>query len=324
MAIRVVGGHDRVYISRRPFGSVSSAAMHLAQRSRTSSHPSAAAAPAPARERQAPAVAPLPRSGGDGARHDALGAVLARAVQRRATDGPLLQRAIIAIDGPTDKAAARKVTRRCLSNLTHTRDRGEAAGPTAVAKIVPPALERNESLYILGHGNTDIVADMDPPTLGDAILAWYGTDRYRGKIKLVACSSGIVPEGLGAESYAQRLSGYLAANATASFRPKSVDGVLGIAWVHETRGNIVALDEAKYDEHEKAGVDVEAAFTTRGRANRRNELERLFGAPDAPGSSTHTGRPGAKVRYYTNLPTHPPGTGWSLKRALGKLIPCIP
>lgn len=301
--------------------------MHVAQRSRPSSH--ATAPPRPARAARPPGtpgapVTPLQHAADDRAPSDALGGVLARAVQRRAVDGPLLQRAIIAIDGPTDKSAARKVTRNCLANLENTRDRGEAAGPAAVGDIAPPDLGRHESLYILGHGNTDIVADLTPPQLGDAILYWYGNDRYRGKIKLVACSSGIVPAGLGAESYAQRLSTHLAANATAKFRPKSVDGVLGIAWVHETRGNIVAIDEAKYDEHETAGENVEKAFTVRNAKQRREKLEGLFGAPDEAGSSTHTGRPGAKVRYFTNLPKHPPGTGWSLKRALSKLVPCIP
>jgi hypothetical protein len=298
--------------------------MHVAQRSRPRSPASAAPRRATPAARPAPPVTPLPRPADTGARHDALGGVLARAVQRRAVDGPLLQRAIIAIDGPTDKRAARKVTRNCLENLKNTRDRGDAAGPAAVGDIAPPDLGRHESLYILGHGNPDIVADMEPDKLGDAILHWYGNERYRGKIKLVACSSAIVPAGLGAASYADRLSQHLSANATAKFRPKSVDGVLGIAWVHETRGNIVAIDEAKYDEHETAGEDVEAAFTVRDTTKRRKKLEGLFGVPDEPGSSTHTGRPGAKVRYFTNLPKHAPGTGWSLKRALSKLVPCIP
>jgi hypothetical protein len=299
--------------------------MHVAQRSRPSSPASAAPRrPAGPAERPAPAVAPLQRAAENGARHDPLAGVLARAVQRRALDGPLLQRAIIAIDGPTDKRAARKVTRNCLANLKNTRDRGEAAGPAAVEDIAPPDLGRHESLYILGHGNPDIVADLKPHELGDAILHWYGNDRYRGKIKLVACSSAIVPTGIGAASYADRLSQHLTANATAKFRPKSVDGVLGIAWVHETRGNIVAIDEAKYEEHESAGEDLEKPFTVRDAKTRQKKLEGLFGVPDEAGSSTHTGRPGAKVRYFTNLPKHPPGTGWSLKRALSKLVPCIP
>ena len=199
------------------------------------------------REQPAAPAAPLQRAADPVGRDDRLGGLLAGSVQRRAATGtPLLQRAIIAIDGPTDKAPARKITRNCLANLTQSGGRGAAAGPGAVKKIKAPKLAQNESLYVLGHGNTDEIGDLAPDALGDWILRWYGTRPYRGKIKLVACSSGIAPD-LGAQSYAERLSDHLRDNATPKFHPASVDGVLGIAWVDEKLDKIVAIDDDAYD-----------------------------------------------------------------------------
>lgn len=299
--------------------------MHVAQRTRHSSHPSAAARPGAPPERPARRVVPLQRAADEGARSDRLGGLLASTVQRRAAGAPpLLQRAIVAIDGPTDGATAKKVTRNCLHNLTTTRDRGAAAGPDAVANIAPPQLGRHESMYLLGHGNPHVIADLDPDQLGAQILGWYGNHPFRGKIKLVACSSAVVPTGVGAASYADRLNTYLTTNATATFRPKSVEGVLGVAWVHETRGNILAIDDPAYTAQEQAGEDVEGAFAEPDADARRKKLKGLFGRPDEVGSNVHTGRTGAKVRYFTNLPKHPPATGWSLRRVLSMLIPCIP
>jgi hypothetical protein len=275
------------------------------------------------RDRPVTPVAPLQRSADPVVRDDELGGLLAGAVQRRAASGPMLQRAIIAIDGPTDKAPARKITRNCLANLTQSGGRGAAAGPAAVKKIKPPKLAQNESLYILGHGNTDEVGDLTPDALGDWILSWYGTRRYRGKIKLVACSSGIAPD-LGAQSYAERLSDHLTDNATTKFHPVSVDGVLGIAWVDEKLDKIVAIDDDAYEHAESLDVDVEGAFAKEDPRERRKALKGIFGKPDDVGSSVHTGKPGAKVRFLTNLPDLPPHTPWSFKRALSKLIPCIP
>ena len=305
--------------------------MLVAQRSRDRSHSAAVTArPAAPRARPAAPVAPLQRVADGGARDDRLGGLLARAVERRGAGGPRrLQRAIIAINGAHDGKAARRITKNCLSNLTSTRARGAAVGPadidpTNANTLVPPALAAKESLYILGHGNETEIGDFSPDQLGAAIIGWYGGQPFRGKVKLVACSSAVVPSGVGARSYADRLNTYLTNNATATFRPKSVDGVLGVAWVHEGGGNIVAIDDPEYTRQEKLGEDVEGAFATKDADARRKELERLFGRPNEHGSSVHTGKPGAKVRFYTNLPKHPPPTGWSLRRVLRALIPCIP
>lgn len=297
--------------------------MHVAQRPRHLSQPSAPPARSAPLQQPVTAVAPLQRAADPVVRDDGLGGLLAGAVQRRAASGPaLLQRAVIAIDGPTDGPLARKITRNCLANLTQSGARGVAAGPGPVKRIKAPKLAQDESLYLLGHGNTAKVGDLTPDQLGGWILGWYGTRPYRGKIKLVACSSGIEP-GLGAQSYAERLSDHLRDNATTKFHPASVDGVLGVAWVDEKLDKIVAIDDAAYDQAEHLGEDVEGAFATKDPEQRRKALKAIFGKPDDVGSSVHTGKPGAKVRFLTNLPDLPPTTPWSFKRALGKLIPCF-
>lgn len=276
---------------------------------------------APRRPAASPAAA-LQRAADPVTRDDRLGGLLADAVQRRGASGPaLLQRAIIAIDGPTDKAPAKKVTRNCLANLTQSGSRGAVAGPRAVDRIKPPKLAQNESLYLLGHGNPDVVADLGPDDLGDWILQWYGNRRYRGKIKLVACSSGIDP-GLGAASYAERLSTHLANNATATFHPASVDGVLGVAWVDEKSDRIVAIDDQAYEDAETLGHDVEGAFATDDPVQRRKALKGIFGKPG--GGNVHTGKGTAKVRFLTNLPDLPPPAPSLFWRVLKKLVPCIP
>jgi hypothetical protein len=297
--------------------------MHIAQRPQHRSQPSATTARRAAHAPPVAAVAPVQRAADPVVRDDRLGELLAGAVQRRAVDGPVLQRAIIAIDGPTDKAPARKITRNCLANLTQSGGRGAAAGPNAVKRIKAPKLAQNESLYILGHGNTDEIGDLEPDELGAWILKWYGKRPYRGKIKLVACSSGIAPD-LGAASYAENLRDYLRDNATTKFHPASVDGVLGIAWVDEKLDKIVAIDDDAYETAETGGTDVEGAFAIEDPRQRRKALKGIFGKPDDVGSSVHTGKPGAKVRFLTNLPDLPPPTPWSFTRALGRLIPCIP
>jgi hypothetical protein len=300
--------------------------MLVANRDRMS--PSAGVAP----RALARVPAPVPRGGGTlpGAAHvphgDRLAGQLARAVTGRApatrSGGPLLQRAIIAIDGSTDSDVAKAITRNCLANLLTRPQRGASDGPTSIDLIAPPPLAPKESLYILGHGNTDAIGDSSPEALGAQILAWYGTTAYRGKVKLVACSSGIKPDAM-TSSYAERLNNYLAANHTPTFRPKSVDGVLGIAWVHDDSSRIVAIDDPKYDEHEKNNPgSVEDAFGKKNRKQRGTALETLFGVPDAPSSSVHTGVT-AKIRYYTGLPKAPQ-PGFSLGRFLRRLIPCIP
>lgn len=274
--------------------------------------------------RRAPAPAPsAPSFAERSAPDDRLAGTLARAVQRRRPTGTappgLLQRAIIALDGPTDDPTAKTITDNCLANLQTKPARGRADGPEEVGEIKPPPLGKHESLYILGHGNTDEVADLKPKQLGAAIVGWYGGQAYRGKIKLVCCSSGVKPRGLWAKSYAKRLTSYLASNATTTFRPSSVDGVLGVAWVDENTSKIQAISDEAYDrQNDRKAGSVEKAFALDDPAERSKKLGKYFGP------STTTGKDKAKVRYYTNLPDQVPSTTWSLTRVLRRLVPCIP
>jgi hypothetical protein len=249
-------------------------------------------------------VAPRPAAE-VGSRDDALAGVLARAVQRRAAGAsPVLQRAVIAINGPTDLPVARTITQNCFANLTTTRTRGAAAGPDDLNMIVPPALAApTESLYILGHGNTSVIADLSPEKLGERIVAWYHDTAFTGKIKLVACSSAVKPKSPGA-TYAARLKTYLTDNRTATFKPSAVDGVLGVAWVDEVSGKILAIDDSAYDREEHKG-GIEGTFAEPNPITRKSGLEQRFGKPDALFSDVHTGkgkwRRNAKVRYLTGL-----------------------
>jgi hypothetical protein len=241
-----------------------------------------------------------------GRRDDPLAGVLARAVQRRAAGAsPVLQRAVIAINGPSDSPIARTITQNCFTNLTTTKARGATAGPDDLGMIVPPAFAApNESLYILGHGNTSVVADLSPEKLGERIVAWYHGTTFTGKIKLVACSSAVKPKSPGA-SYAARLNTYLANNPTATFKPSAVDGVLGVAWVDEVSGKILAIDDSAYDREEHKG-GIEAAFAEANPVTRKSGLQQRFGKPNAFFSDVHTGKGkllggNAKVRYFTGL-----------------------
>ncbi len=264
------------------------------------------------------------------AHDDALAGLLARAVQQRAPRA-ILQRAIIAIDGPTDTKLQKDATTNCLDNLKARGTRGKSEGPTDLASIHPPKLGKAETLYILAHGAPDssmsianTVGDLDPAQMGAQILTWYGAQRYGGKIKLVACvsaaSSVVKPK-----SYADSLRDWFALNATGKFRPASVDGIIGVGWVDETTskqqsielGAYLAADGSVFGEKDETARD--AGITS--------ELGTLGG----PGSGNVrvTGKStagGGKVRYDVAYATAPPPTKAArFFRALrGVLMPCIP
>ena len=99
-------------------------------------------------------------------------------------------------------------------------------------------------------------------------------------------------------------------------RPKSVDGVLGIARVHETGGNIVAIDESKHDEHETANTDVEGAFAEKDPADLHpvNEADVALAAMDRDSSERFRALGGSEARW------HPPLTAWSGRRRAVRLV----
>ena len=229
---------------------------------------------------------------------DRLGATLARAVRRRATQ-PVLQRAIIAIDGPTDNAAAKNSTRACVANLQAKAGRGNVAGPDLLANLAPapgPALgSPNETLYVLGHGSRfGTVAGVAPDAMAQQLKDWYAGQAYTGEIRLVACHSawtGTETTNTGAlvpitRSYADRVAQRFADSPSRTFRPSSVQGLLGIGWVRPDTGKQISIDVPEYralDAQEKAD------FTTGGQQGFDDTSLLLAG-------HIHTGA-AAKVKY---------------------------
>lgn len=289
--------------------------------------PQISAVPRAARPACVPPTLPEPPSAAapPAARADRLAPLLARALARRAAvaqmTAPLLQRAVIALDGPQDSTIAKRITRNCLDNLTSIKARGDQDGPADPPAIAAPDLAEGESLYILGHGNPQSIAGLTPGQLGDWIVHWYGAQRYSGKIKLVACSSAVSPDPTNAAaSYAEALGTHIAGRTSWRFHPSAVDGVLGVAWVDEVSGKIVMFDDPEYDRQEQLGTDVEGAFAKTDPGKRHTRLTSIFGAPNATGSSTHTGKGTAKVRYF--LPAK--GIVASVVSGLTRLLPCIP
>ena len=263
-------------------------------------------------------------------RGDALGVLLARAVQGRAPRATL-QRAIIAIDGPNDTRLQKDATANCLHNLKARGTRGKSEGPKDLPSIVPPKLGKTETLYILAHGALDrsgsmaeTVGGLDPTQMGAQLRAWYGAQRYSGKIKLVACISAAT-SATNPKSYADSLRDWLAANATGKFRPASVDGIIGVGWVDETTSQQQSIDLATYLTANPS-VFGEKVETTREAA-----ITRELGALGGPGSGRVrvTGKStvgGGKVRYDVAYPTPPPPTKATrfFRAVRGILMPCIP
>jgi len=247
------------------------------------------------------------------ARDDALTGLVARAVRRRASR-PLLQRAIIAIDGPTDNALQLQATRNCLDNLRVKGTRGAAVGPALLGAIAPPALGAGETLYVLAHGappgttpNVDLAADtvggLDPDQMGAQIVAWYPGVAYTGKIKLVACVSAASAAAVrGGLTYADSLSRWFATNATGTFKPASVDGIIGVGWVDETTSKQQSIDTPRYLD---PSVD-KNVFGDVTSATRQAGITRELGAIGGPYRVTgKASAGGGKVRYDVGYPPPP-------------------
>jgi hypothetical protein len=255
---------------------------------------------------QAPATEPI------AARDDALTGLVARAVHQRASQ-PLLQRAIIAIDGPTDSALQLQATRNCLDNLQGRPTRGAAVGPALLGAIAPPPLRADETLYVLAHGSlagsatyaAGTVGDLSPDQMGAQIEAWYSGMTYTGKIKLVACiSAATAPDVRNGVSYADALRHWFAANAAGTFKPASVDGIIGVGWVDETTHQQQSIDTIDY-----LMADA-TAFGEPVSATREARITMELGAAGGPGSGAvrvtgkATGGAG-KVRYDVPYPPPP-------------------
>ena len=197
---------------------------------------------------------------------------LQRTAGNRATTR-VLQRAIVAIDGDNDADASKRATQACLWNLRHTKRgkdfadggaRGAVAGP-ATRGALPRDLSGllgsdGESIYILAHGSRydSDIADMDPDTMAAFLRHRFRSRRFTGKIKLVSCHSGAdlgnarpgdAEKGVYQfdRSYAQQLALALKPRGKDTFRPSSVQGIVGIGWVDEFTGSITAINKEKYD-----------------------------------------------------------------------------
>ncbi len=200
----------------------------------------------------------------------------------QATRGaPVVQRAVVAIDGASDDDTSKAITRSCFANLT-TRKRiptdgggrtpkgfpaGDARGATygpgpanaAFAGLAAGAdrgdVTPQESIYVLGHGDGVTVGGLDASTLAGRLAGSLARlpDVYVGVVKLVACYSGsLVMDGQRIidpktkapidKSYAASLADSLTASKTPTFQPAGAEGIAGIAWVDEITGQKTGLD----------------------------------------------------------------------------------
>ncbi len=197
---------------------------------------------------------------------------LQRTAGNRATTR-MLQRAIVAIDGDNDGDASKRATQACLWNLRHTKQgkdfadggaRGKVAGPATRGKLprdLSALLDADgESIYILAHGSRyqSDIADMAPEDMASFLRHRFRRRPFTGKIKLVSCHSGAdlgnarpgdAEKGIYQfdRSYAQQLAMALKPRRKDTFRPSSVQGIVGIGWVDEFTGSITAINKEKYD-----------------------------------------------------------------------------
>jgi hypothetical protein len=268
------------------------------------------AAPALAEPLTADAVHRLQRTAGNAA----VSAMLARTAPApprppvRAARRRGLQRAVVAIHGAGDNAAAREATEACLQNLGKFKGghefasgaRGQTLGPDVVGSLNPPVgfLGGGETLYILGHGALDgTVAGMGPAAMAAQIKAWFGGMNYAGKIKLVACVSAMAQPALGGGTFANALAQALHPAPADTFRPATVDGIVGVGWVDEETGEMLSIDLPTYLANINRDPD---AFREVHIGLRRHRIRQLFGAPVAApaGGPVTTGKgPTGKVRY---------------------------
>lgn len=231
------------------------------------------------------------------------------AVSRMVAPQRMLARSIVAIDGPTDGDTAKKATTHCLENLRRRGTRGAsmrmAYDGAAFSATPGPALAADDqTIYILGHGSAEsaTVSGLTPDKLADALINWFGSVPFHGKIKLVSCTTAVEWD-LDAKN--QRVAGVNVAEALAGelrhkcepldFQPSSVDGVRGICWVDERTSRIMSLDLEHY-----VTIDT-GVFGIHGRHARQRAVGAAFqghiqvgkATPDATTSELK----GAKLRY---------------------------
>ena len=231
----------------------------------------------------------------------------------------VLSRSVITIHSPTDAPVSKRITRNCEETLRTRKTGGhplsiEAPRGQSISMIYargagggPPVFTRtpdesfaadDQTIYILGHGSAETgkVSDLDAGEIADTLIEWFGKVPYTGKIKLVSCTTAadwdIDASGadvVGLTPVAQQLADALRTRCVSiPFKPRSVDGVLGIAWVDDKTGKIVSTDLREYMKNAAAAVD---AFKIRSRTNREEAIGKLFG----PGVAT-TGKAG-KLRF---------------------------
>jgi hypothetical protein len=142
--------------------------------------------------------------------------------------------------------------------------RGKVAGPatrSALPKDLSTLLATDgETIYILAHGSRydSSVGDMDPETMASFLRHRFRRRDFTGKIKLVSCHSGAdlgnarpgdAEKGVYQfpRSYAQQLAMALKPRRKDTFRPSSVQGIVGIGWVDEFTGSLTGINKEKYD-----------------------------------------------------------------------------
>jgi hypothetical protein len=228
----------------------------------------------------------------------------------------MLQRSVITIDSPNDDHVARLATRNCHENLTTVKNNQRYPGRNARGRSIiitygdGPVFDRippkdfasgDQTIYILGHGSAErgTLSDLTPGELAAALRDWFGDVPFRGKIKLVSCTTARADDYDAANQPTQAFAGTAMAGipfvnvmATALkvkltgtvFRPQSVDGVVGICWVDEQTGEILSLDLWQY-------LNMSSnPFTIPGAKQRRAAIRNVF-----PGDKLISGKD-AKAR----------------------------
>lgn len=278
-----------------------------------------------------------------GLQRSAGNAAVTAMLRRRTLGRRTLSRSILVIHGQSDNDLDRKITRNCLAALRGLKSGGHPAAPDAPrGKVLelqymngplgpvfnrPPGKDfvaGHQTLYVLAHGSAadGTLGGLTAAEFAHVLAQWFGDQPYRGKIKLVSCTTaagwdydnagrlvyGLVPI---AKQIATALQEKL---AMSPFQPASVDGVYGIAWVDERTGRILSIDldhfMALINKLERRKRTSPFAVSPRGRGIR--EMETELGSPveDEPGATVAVG-PGGPLR--PNKPRYPvfplpPGT----------------
>jgi hypothetical protein len=131
------------------------------------------------------------------------------------------------------------------------------AGPGEIDTITIPSGFLNsptENLYLLGHGDPSLqlIADANIGDLAARLKAWFeplllaDDEMFLGDIKLVVCFSGeeqtAYSGAVKLKPTAERLAEALEPGPTDRFRPRTVQGIVGVGWVDETSGRMLSID----------------------------------------------------------------------------------